>query len=84
MRVVSQNGDIDVPYEITAFHTCHGRIRMNMAGDAGLGTEMAVYESQLKALKAMEYMRDAYSDFIADDSDSYAIFKFPPDYEVRL
>ena len=84
MRVVSQNGDIDVPYEITAFHTCNGRIRMNMAGDTGRGTEMAVYESQDKALKAMEYMRDAYSDFIADDCDSYAIFKFPADYEVRL
>ena len=51
MRVVSQNGDIDVPYEITAFHICHGRIRMNMAGDTGRGTEMAVYESQEKALK---------------------------------
>lgn len=83
MRVVSQNGDIDVPYEITAFHICHGRIRMNMAGDTGRGTEMAVYESQEKALKTMEYLRDAYSDFIADDC-SAAIFKFPPDYEVRL
>ena len=84
MREVSQNGDIDVPYEITAFHTCHGRVRMNMAGDTGRGIEMAVYESHEKALKAMEYMRDAYSDFIADDCGTYAIFKFPPDYEVRL
>lgn len=83
MRVVSQNGDIDVTYEITVFYTYHGRVRMNMAGDTGRGTEMAVYESQEKALKTMEYLRDAYSDFIADDYGA-AIFKFPPDYEVRL
>ena len=83
MRVISQNGEIDVPYELTAFHSCNGKIRMNMAGDTGRGTEMAVYESQEKALKTMEYLRDAYSDFIADDYGA-AIFKFPPDYEVRL
>lgn len=84
MRVISQNGGIDVPYELTAFHSCNGRIYMNMAGNVGRGTEVAVYENQLKALKAMEYLREAYSDFITYDCGEYSIFKFPCNYEVRI
>lgn len=37
MRVISQNGAIDVPYEMTAFHLAGGMIRMNMVGDTGKG-----------------------------------------------
>lgn len=35
MRVISQDGLIDVPYRLTAFHICGGNILMNMAGDTG-------------------------------------------------
>ena len=62
MRVVSQNGLIDVPYKLTAFHICSGKIRMNMAGDTGRGTVMARYESDEKAIKAMEMLREVYVD----------------------
>ena len=41
MRVISQNGAIDVPYEMTAFHLAGGMIRMNMVGDTGKRTLMA-------------------------------------------
>lgn len=37
MRVISQNGAIDVPYEMTAFHLAGGMIHMNMVGDTGKG-----------------------------------------------
>ena len=60
MRVISQNGAIDVPYEITAFHSCNGRIRMNMAGETGRGTEMAVYSTQQKALAVMQAFHEKY------------------------
>ena len=61
MRVISQDGLIDVPYSITAFHICGGNIIMNMAGDTGKGTVMARYESDEKAVKAMEMLREAYT-----------------------
>lgn len=60
MRVISQDGTIDVPYEITAFHSCNGRIRMNMTGDTGRGTEVAVYSTQEKALAVMQALHEKY------------------------
>lgn len=73
MRVISQNGAIDVPYELTAFHSCNGRICMNMAGDTGRGTEMAVYGSQEKAMAIMRMLHEAsyYTE--------HCIFQFPAD-----
>ena len=56
MRVISQNGAIDVPYEMTAFHLAGGMIRMNMVGDTGKGTLMAQYETPEKAEKAMDIL----------------------------
>ena len=61
MRVISQNGAIDVPYEMTAFHLAGGMIRMNMVGDTGKGTLMAQYETPEKAEKAMEMLHKAYT-----------------------
>lgn len=86
MRVISQNGEIDVPYELTAFHSCNGRIRMNMAGDTGRGTEMAVYSSQEKALTVMGWMRDTYRALMNEQGQPglYSKFIFPPSCEVRI
>ena len=61
MRVISQNGLIDVPYGITCFHLYSGTIYMNMAGDTGKGTVMAEYSSPENAQKAMEMMHKEYT-----------------------
>lgn len=61
MRILSQNGMIDVPYEMTAFHVAGGTIRMNMVGDTGKGTVMASYLWEGNALKAMEMLHEAYT-----------------------
>ena len=61
MRVISQNGMIDVPYEMTAFHMAGGTIRMNMVGDTGKGTIIAQYSTQEKAEKAMQMLHEAYT-----------------------
>ena len=60
MRVISQNGMIDVPYEMTAFHMAGGTIRMNRVGDTGKGTIIAQYSTQDKAEKAMQKLRECY------------------------
>lgn len=98
MRVVSQNGAIDVPYELAPFHSCNGRIRMNMAGDTGRGTEMAVYGSQKKALVVMQMLYKAYMEcnaiynaylkeignIVSAACIENCIFQFPADDEVKI
>lgn len=62
MRVVSQNGMIDIPYEMSTFHCAGGIIRINMSGgDAGKGTVMAQYDTEEKVQKAMEMLHKAYT-----------------------
>ena len=60
MRIISQNGWISVPFEITAFHVAGTFIRMNMAGDTGKGTVMAEYSTLEKVEKAIQLLHEAY------------------------
>lgn len=62
MRVISQNGLISVPFEMTAIHATGTFIRMNMVGDTGKGTIMAEYNTPGKAEKAMHILHETYSD----------------------
>ena len=74
MRIISQDGKIDVPYEITAIHLLGGSVLMNMVGDAGKGSVIATYSTSEKAQKAMEMLRTAYTvRFVtnADVSDDF-------------
>lgn len=60
MRVVSQNGMIDVPYELTAIHATKNAIKINMAGETGNGSILATYSTEVKTAKAMEMLREMY------------------------
>lgn len=66
MRVISQDGNIDFPYEnscIFIFPLITPKsftIRIQMAGDTDTITQIATYFTEEKALKAMEMLRDAY------------------------
>lgn len=88
MRVISQNGLIDVPYRLTAFHICGGNILMNMAGDTGKGTVMARYKSDEKATRIMVNLRNDYhllriEETYVEGNNSYCpVFQFPEDDEV--
>lgn len=64
MRIISQNGMIDVPYEMVAFHVAEGTIRMNMVGDTGKGSAMAIYTEPEKAEKAMNMLHEVYTGMI--------------------
>ena len=61
MRVISQDGTIDVPYEISSFSMAVGKYKdvENAAiychnSSTTAGTKMAEYNSEEKAKKAME------------------------------
>lgn len=67
MRVISQDGTIDVPYEISSLSMAvgkyedveHAAIYCHNSSTA-MGTKMAEYGSKEKAKKAMERLRKIY------------------------
>lgn len=60
MRIISQNGMIDVPYEMTALHCTETIIQMNMVGETGKGTLIAEYSTPEKTQKAMALLHREY------------------------
>ena len=72
MRVISQDGIIDVPYEISSLSMAVGKYEdVEHAAiychnsSTSMGTKMAEYSSKEKAQKAMEMLRIAYAGSIA-------------------
>ena len=67
MRVISQDGTMDVPYEISSFSMAVGKyenvehaVIFCYNYSTSMGTKMAEYGSEEKAKKAMEMLRIAY------------------------
>ena len=67
MRVISQGGTLDVPYEISSFSMAVGKyenvehaVIFCYNYSTSIGTKMAEYGSKEKAKKAMEMLRIAY------------------------
>lgn len=64
MRVISQDGAMDFPYEISTFFIyprTESIIAIQSAGDSEISI-IGRYSSKEKALKAMEMLRKAYED----------------------
>lgn len=98
MRLISQDGEIDVPYE-------HGSLCIGfIEGEEHIidtisyynyscqkGTKLAEYNSKAKALKVMEMLREEYLKYCIARSDDYwfafnnpKVFQFPKDKEVEV
>lgn len=91
MRLISQDGEIDVPYE-------HGSLFQGfIKGEEHLtytisyynyssqrGTKLAEYSSRDKALKAMEMLRKEYLETVYDYRTKPKVFQFPKDEEVQV
>ena len=68
MRIISQDGTIDLPYEqvvIQRFKTEIYFLNKNLTGVEQLTDDMEIasYSSEAKAQKAMEMLRDAYNNY---------------------
>lgn len=61
MRLVSQNGEFDVPYEIASLSRTGNIIRAYVPMVGEKGTVMAHYSTEEKAEKAMEMLHNAYT-----------------------
>lgn len=63
MRVISQDGTIDVPYEMVVIQKYKNAVyflNRNLAGTEGIDIRLAKYSTETKAIKAMEMLREAY------------------------
>ena len=78
MRIISQNGAIDVPYEMSAIRNDDGLIILCMIGDTGKGSVIATYSTSEKAQKAMEMLRTTYTGRFVTTAD------IPDDFEEQL
>ena len=91
MRLISQNGAIDVPYETSAIRNDDKLIILCMAGETGKGSVIATYSTSEKAQKAMEMLRNVYLDYEKGMSTEYwfafnfpKVFQFPKDEDVEV
>ena len=92
MRLISQNGEIDVPYEMSSIRNDDGLIILCMVGETGKGSVIATYSTSEKAQKAMEMLRNGYLDFMSEatpDGNGFCfnqpkIFQFPADEDVEV
>ena len=100
MRVVSQDGKIDVPYD--CFSLSMGSEKYKDAEVAyiycqnslsPIGTKLAEYSAEAKAVKAMEMLRELYllktevhSDYNCHHykADLNKVFQFPQDNEIEV
>lgn len=65
MRVISQDGTIDMPYEEVIIQRFKSRIyflNKNLTGVESLSDDMQIaeYSTEAKAIKVMEMLRDQY------------------------
>lgn len=93
MRIISQDGKVDLPYEIVSIST-HARnswqvIARPLTNVDGLFCVMGEYSTEEKAVKAMEELRTEYGNYEQAKSSEYyfafdypKVFRFPQDSEV--
>ena len=69
MRLISQDGTIDVPYEMSSIRNDDNTIILCMVGETGKGSVIARYSTPEKAQKAMEMLRTAYTGRFVTNAD---------------
>ena len=76
MRIISQSGRIDIPYEVAVVYVEYESV-IAKVGDERYA--IGSYSTEEKAFKAVKMLIDKYVDFINND-----IFQFPQDDEIEV
>ena len=97
MRIISQDGTIDVPYEQVVIQRYEEKVyflNKNLTGIEQLTDDMEIasYSTEAKAQKAMEMLQDKYKKYsTATDSSSFftmfnepKVFRFPADEDLEV
>lgn len=88
MRVISQSGAFDAPYEMSIIWSeDNGAILLQPVGETGAIETMAKYSIEEKAKKAMEMLREAWINETVEFEDGIyhrnIIFQFPAEEELE-
>jgi hypothetical protein len=93
MRVISQDGTLDVPYEMVVIQEFRNAIyflNRNLSGVEDLTSDimLAEYSTEAKAIKAMEMLRKAWIneaiEFTHGIYHRNIVFQFPQDDEIEV
>lgn len=60
MRIISQDGTMDMPYEMSTMWCDDGAVLLQPIGEIGEYQTFAKYSTEEKAIKAMEMLRKVY------------------------
>lgn len=90
MRIISQNGEVDLPYEMTALFAYDNRIEAVFSGSIQKSPYvMAIYENKEKCQKTMKMMNEVYTGCYTDENIKFTkmgetniVFRFPEDDEI--
>ena len=81
MRLISQNGNVDIPYE-QAHILCN--MECVMARVCDYEYTLGKYSDKSKALKVMEMLREEYLETVYDYRTKPKVFQFPKDEDVEV
>lgn len=89
MRIISQDGTLDIPYEQVIIQRFKGKIyflNKNLTGIEQLCGDMVIaeYSIEEKAEKAMEMLREQYKKYVGNSVNIYGCFQFPNDEEIEV
>ena len=88
MRLVSQNGNVDIPYDKAVLLHAQDYVMARVGDKEYL---MGEYSSMKKSYKAMEMVRKRYLDYLDVKFETFwysndypKVFQFPADEEVEV
>lgn len=85
MRVISQDGNFDLPYENLAIFVEYENVIARFENERHL---LAQYSSEAKTIKAMEMLRETWINETVEFEDGIyhrnIIFRFPKDSEIEV
>lgn len=84
MRLISQDGTYDFPYEHVVVYRNETSVVCGIMPDIREKVLLGKYSSKTKALKVMEMLREQYLATIYDYRTRPKVFKFPADEEIEV
>lgn len=78
MRVISQDGTVDFPYEKAVLYAEYESVIAKVGEERCV---VGIYSTEEKAIKVMEMLREVYRFY--NDADN-GIFCFPQDNEIEV
>lgn len=81
MRLVSQNGNVDIPYNKAILLHAQDYVMARIGDKEYL---MGEYSSMEKSYRAMEIMQKQFLDYCCNYHSQSGVFYFPKDNEVEV